>query len=70
MPAHPEDRMPLIEYRGHTPVVSVPTFQLADVERGVPTEVPADVAEALVGDGTGPWVLVGGDQGDDETPED
>lgn len=59
--------MPLIEYRGHTPVVSVPTFGLINVRAGEPIDVPTRVAEALTAGGTGPWVLSG--DVDDETPE-
>lgn len=51
--------MPWIEYRGHTPEVSVPTHNLAAVERGVPVEVPQHVADDLTLAGASPtWVLV------------
>lgn len=51
--------MPLIVYRGHTPVVSVPTHQLDDVERDVPVEVPDHVAADLTLGGTSAvWHLV------------
>lgn len=51
--------MPLIEYRGHTPVVSVPAFQLAEVEHGVPVEVPQNVADDLTLAGASTvWVVV------------
>lgn len=56
--------MPLIEYCGHTPVVSVPTYNLAEVVAGVPVDVPEHVAQDLTLGGTSAtWVLV------DETPE-
>lgn len=70
--------MPLIEYGGHTPVVSVPEYQLRDVEYGVPVEVPERVAAVLTLGGVSPtWRRLTDDeaeawfaaQADDETPE-
>lgn len=56
--------MPLIEYRGHTPVVSVPAFRLVDVKAGESIDVPEHVAQDLTLGGTSAvWVRV------DETPE-
>ena len=49
--------MPLIEYRGYTPVVSVPTYQLADVQWGEPIDVSEEIAENLTQGGTSStWV--------------
>ncbi len=54
--------MPLVAYGGHTPVVSVPGFNLSDVERGVPVDVPEHVAEALTLGGASPdWRRVSDD---------
>lgn len=75
--------MPLIVYAGHTPTVSVPGHNLAEVEHGVPVDVPAHVADDLTAGGTSRvWLYVdaagdpptdapdGGDHGDDENTED
>jgi hypothetical protein len=46
----------LIVYMGNTPAVSVPTHQLSEVHRGIPIDVPADVAEDLtIGGASNVW---------------
>lgn len=61
--------MPLIVYAGHTPLVDVPEFNLADVEHGVPIDVPEHVAEQLTAGGTSRvWLHVSA--GDDVDPAD
>ena len=50
--------MPLIEYVGFTPVVSVPTYQLSDVHAGVPIDVSEEIATDLTEGGTSSsWVV-------------
>lgn len=48
-----------IVYAGPHTVVSVPSHQLAEVEHGVPVEVPDHVAEDLTAGGTSTvWLAV------------
>lgn len=55
--------MRTIVYAGHTPEVSVPAHQLAEIKAGVPFEVPDHVADDLTASGTSTvWLHVVKDQ--------
>lgn len=63
--------MPLIVYAGHTPEVSVPAHQLAEVKAGEPFEVPQHVADDLTAGGTSTtWLYADAAPADDDSQED
>lgn len=51
--------MPFIKYMGHTPVVSVPTYGIQDVDRNVQIEVAQGIFDDLTAGGLSTdWVEV------------